>query len=293
MTRAVVVGLDGSPASLVAAAHGAHAASLRGLPLHLVHGYLHAFGYGIPLDPYALSQPEPSREAEQAMGRTADELRDRWPGLAVVVRQVAGGPAVTLIDESRHAELVVVGSRGRGGFVGLLLGSVSGQVAEHAHCPVLVVRPDDHAVDRPGPVLVGVDASPASGPALSFAADEAARRSRLLVVAHVWAVESARTVADSYAATEAQDRAAAEDLLAAALAETRRAQPGLTVEGRLIYRLDAEQALVDAAGDAALVVTGTRGRGGLAGQLLGSVSHRLLQHAPCPVVVAHPHGHEA
>ncbi|GAA2718537.1 hypothetical protein GCM10010429_43130 [Micromonospora olivasterospora] len=70
----------------------------------------------------------------------ADELRGRWPGLDVAASQVAGGPAASLVAESRRAELVVVGSRGLGGFAGLLLGSVTQAVVRHAHCPVLVAH---------------------------------------------------------------------------------------------------------------------------------------------------------
>ncbi|MBQ1015968.1 universal stress protein, partial [Micromonospora sp. M51] len=106
MNRPVVVGVDGSPSSLVAAEHAARAAQLRSRPLLVVHGYLHPFGYGVPLNPYEIGVPAPSEEAQKMLERTAAELGERWPGLAVEARQVTGGPGATLIEESRRAELV-------------------------------------------------------------------------------------------------------------------------------------------------------------------------------------------
>jgi nucleotide-binding universal stress UspA family protein len=159
MNRPVVVGVDGSPPSLVAAEHAARAAVQRSRPLHLVHGYLHPLGYGVPVNPYDLGLPAPTEDGQKMLEQAAADLVERWPGLAVEVRQVAGGPGATLVEESRRAEMVVVGSRGLGGFAGLLLGSVGTQVASHAHCPVLVVRPAEEPIPVAGPTPV----APAGG----------------------------------------------------------------------------------------------------------------------------------
>ncbi|WDZ82382.1 universal stress protein [Micromonospora cathayae] len=291
MNRPVVVGVDGSPSSLIAAEHAARAASLRGCPLHLVHGYLHPLGYGVPINPYDLGVPEPSDEAGKMLTQTAGELRERWPELAVEVRQVAGGPGATLVEESRRADLVVVGSRGRGGFAGLLLGSVSTQVAGHAHCPVLVVRPADRPEPATGPVVVGVDGSEVAELAVGQAADEAAGRGVPLVLAHVWYADGNRPVPEEFAETEAAFRVAAGRLLAGAAETVRARYPDLAVEERPVRAAKPEEALISASGEASLVVVGSRGRGGFAGLLLGSVSQALVQHAHCPVLVVHPHGH--
>lgn len=291
MTRPVIAGVDGSAGSLVAAEHAAAAAVSQSLPLHLVHGYLHPFGYGIPPDPYAVSLPAPNQETDRMLTETAEKLRTTWPGLTVDIRQVAGGPAVTLIEESRRAELLVVGSRGRGGFAGLLLGSVSAQVAAHAHCPVLVVRPPDRPLSPAGPVTVGVDASPDCAPALAFAADETARRKNGVAIIHAWSVDASQTMRDTYADTEAAARDAAARLLADAAAAVRRQCTELVVEERLMHTLDPALALIEASQEADLIVVGSRGRGGFTGLLLGSVSQALLHHAHCPVVVARPHQH--
>ncbi|PZF93169.1 universal stress protein [Micromonospora endophytica] len=281
MNRPVVVGVDGSPPSLAAAEQAAQAAVWRSRPLHLVHGYLHPLGYGVPINPYDVGVPAPSEDGRKMLEQSAAELAERWPGLSIEVRQVAGGPGATLVEESRRAELVVVGSRGLGGFAGLLLGSVGTQVAAHAHCPVLVVRPPDRPVPTEGPVLVGVDGSEPAELAVGYGAEEAARRGTELVLVHV-----------------ADERDAAEDgaaaaLLATAAAAVRGSHPDLVVTERLLTAAKPDQALIEASGEAALVVAGSRGRGGFTGLLLGSVGQALVHHARCPVLVAHPHGHAA
>ncbi|MEV1286488.1 universal stress protein [Micromonospora sp. NPDC049679] len=288
MKKPVIAGVDGSAASVVAAEHAASAAVSRSLPLHLVHAYLHPFGYGVGIDPYAVGLPHPTPEAERMLAETADKLRASWPGLTVETRQVPGGPAVSLIDESRHAELVVVDNRGFGGFSGLLLGSVSAQVAAHAHCPVLVVRPPDRALSSSAPVVVGVDGSAGCVPALHLAADEAARRNTSLIMIHAWSPEASQTMHDTDA-DAAREMAAG--LLADAAAHVRERHPTLTLEQRLLDTPTPERALAEASQDADLVVVGARGRGGFTGLLLGSVSQALLHHAHCPVLVARPHPH--
>ncbi|MFG3579556.1 universal stress protein [Micromonospora chersina] len=289
MNRPVVVGVDGSSTSLTAAEHAARAAVARSRPLHLVHGYLHPLGYGVPLNPYDLGVPAPTEESHKMLEQVAAELVGRHPTLRVEVRQVAGGPGVTLVEESRRAELVVVGSRGVGGFAGLLLGSVSNQVAQHAHCPVLVVRPAEQPIPVRGPVLVGVDGSELAGHAVRLAADEAVRRDADLVLVHVRTPERGAVAPDAAAEATAAGQAESAELLAGAAARIRADHPVLSVVERPVVGASPEQALIEASGEAALVVVGSRGRGGFAGLLLGSVSQALVQHAHCPVLVAHPY----
>lgn len=289
MNRPVVVGVDGSSTSLTAAEHAARAAVARSRPLHLVHGYLHPLGYGVPLNPYDLGVPAPTEESRKMLEQVAADLVGRHPTLRVEVRQVAGGPGATLVEESRRAELVVVGSRGVGGFAGLLLGSVSNQVAQHAHCPVLVVRPAEQPIPVRGPVLVGVDGSELAGHAVRLAADEAVRRDADLVLVHVRTPERGAVAPDAAAEATAAGQAESAELLAGAAARIRADHPVLSVVERPVAAATPEQALIEASGEAALVVVGSRGRGGFAGLLLGSVSQALVQHAHCPVLVAHPY----
>ncbi|WP_179804371.1 universal stress protein [Micromonospora purpureochromogenes] len=292
MNKPVVVGVDGSPSSLVAAEHAARAAQLRSRPLRLVHGYLHPLGYGVPLNPYDLGVPAPTEESEKMLERTAAELADRWPGLAVEVRQVAGGPGATLIEESRRAEMVVVGSRGLGGFAGLLLGSVGAQVAAHAHCPVLVVRPEEQPIPVDGPVVVGVDGSEPARLAAGYAADEAARRDVPLVLVHVGPPDGDRPVPEEVEESQAAYQAEAVRLLAEASAAVRADHPDLVVREHPVRAAGAAQGLIEASGAASVLAIGTRGRGGFTGLLLGSVSQAVVHHAHCPVLVAHPYDRE-
>ncbi|QLQ35289.1 universal stress protein [Micromonospora robiginosa] len=287
MNRPVVAGVDGSPSSLTAADQAAATAVARSRPLLLVHGYLHPLGYGVPLNPYDLGVPAPTEEAEKMLERVAADLAERHPGLRVAVRQVAGGPGAALVEESRRAELVVVGSRGVGGFTGLLLGSVGGQLAQHGHCPVLVVRPAEQPIPVDGPVVVGVDGSESAAYAVELAADEAARRDAELVLMHVRAPERGAPAPEVAAEATTAERAEAAELLGSAAAHVRAAHPDLRVTERAVVAASPETALREASGEASLVVAGSRGRGGFTGLLLGSVSQALVQHAHCPVLIAH------
>jgi nucleotide-binding universal stress UspA family protein len=276
--RSVVAGVDGSDPSVAAARHAAGIAAGRNAPLLLVHGYLHPGGYGsAPLEPYVGYPPPPPPHADVMLDDLATTLREAHPGLEVGHTQMLGGGAASLIDQSREAQLVVVGCRGRGGFAGLLLGSVSAQVAAHAHCPVLVVRPPEPVpAAADAPLVVGVDGSTRSTAALEYAAAEAARRQRGL-----------RIIYAGVPATE-EATAQAEPLLAEAVHEARSLHPDLAVEGRIGHGRDAAESLIEASRDAALFVIGSRGRGGFTGLLLGSVSQAMIHHAHCPVLVIPP-----
>jgi nucleotide-binding universal stress UspA family protein len=198
-----------------------------------------------------------------------------------------GGPATVLIEQSRAAQVVVVGSRGIGGFSELLIGSVSAQVAAHAHGPVIVVRPpvpDETNAPGPeqprhdlplGPVLVGFDGSVASLAALDFAVEEAVLREVPLIMANV----------DSHKPKDA------EDLIADAARVWEAKYPELSIELRAVRGEHPGYTLTQMSRDAALTVVGCRGLGGFTGLLLGSVSGALVHHANGPVAVIHPAEH--
>jgi nucleotide-binding universal stress UspA family protein len=135
----IVVGIDGSEASRDALRWAHEEARLRGASLRLVHVWVYPY-----LGPRTgVHEPRELMEGDAA-ALLADELqrfRAEVPdGVTVETRLLEGSPADGLVAESRDADLVVVGTRGRGGFSTLLLGSVSSAVAHHAHCPVVLVR---------------------------------------------------------------------------------------------------------------------------------------------------------
>jgi nucleotide-binding universal stress UspA family protein len=142
----IIVGIDGSDHSRRALEWAMREAALRRVPLtvltvhEIVVGY---WGY-LGVDPAAHAAAEHTyRMAQVEVDKVLDELGDARPE-SVTVRSVNGGPARQLLTAARHADMIVVGSRGAGGFARLLMGSVSTQVSHHARCPVVIVPTEDH-----------------------------------------------------------------------------------------------------------------------------------------------------
>ncbi|GAA2528071.1 universal stress protein [Pilimelia columellifera] len=285
MTAPVIAGVDGSPSSEVAARHAAMAARRLGAPLRLVHGYPNPFTYALPLDPYAMGLPEVSKAAGDMLAAFAENLRRDFPDLSIEAVEEPGGGAGVLVEQSRDASVVVVGNRGHGGFAGLNLGSVSAQIIAHAHCPTLVVRPPDCPVDAPGPVVVGTDGSEDALVAVRAAAVEAAGRDVPLRIIHAWWGDPVLVSPTSDVERESAGRQKAQEVVDAAVAAATEVRPDLVVEGIAEHSLNPEYTMVEASRAAAIVVTGSHGRGGFTGLLLGSVSQALAHHAACPVLV--------
>lgn len=286
MAEPVVAGVDGSECALQAVRWAAAEAARRRLPLRLVAAHTFPAGGfigdpGLGVDPRAVLREVVLGNLEAAATAAAEVA----PGLAVERADVDGDAAVVLAAESRRAALVVLGDRGLGGFTGLLLGSVAVTLSAHAACPVVVVRgvEADPAVPRPEPVVVGVDGSPGSEAALAFAVEAAVARGVPLLAVHAWRdvlVDATMAPLVDWDAVESDER----EVLAERLAGIRTAQPDLVVR-RLVVRDRPARALVEQSRGAQLVVVGSRGRGGVQGLLLGSVSQQLLHHAHCPVAV--------
>ncbi len=289
----VVVGYDGSPAARAAVDWAAWEAAASGRSLVVLHA---AEFFGVlpgPVGP-SLWLPVQAMDASRAV---ADEgvAQARTTEPSVPVRTCAtgvGSPARALVHASRTASLVVVGSRGHGEVAGDLLGSVATPVVAHSACPTVVVRGDASRRSGPGAsVLVGIDGSPCSLAALDAAAEHAARHGGDLHVVTAHTPPSPRSWDETYATLARPgdppvdpSRAAADDVLARARGRVAERQPGLTARTTAAQGGPAD-VLVRLAADAAMLAVGSRGHGGFAGLLLGSVSRRVVHRAPCPVFV--------
>lgn len=278
----ILVGYDGSADATVALNWALDEADRSGRPVRLayVFEWLTAVGWvGPGVAPGIWPDDTARREVEELVRSAAAKAAADRPGRTVHGEVFDGPPAMVLQERSAEAGMLVLGSRGHGGFAGLLAGSTAVSVAAHAHCPVVVVRDGQAATS--GPVVVGVDGSASSLRALGFAVERAAQRDVPLRVLRAWGPPGDRWVPgfdpQEAAATE---RAAAEQ----ELAQWRKTFPDVPVELRVPPGNPAAL-LVEASREAQLVVVGSRGRGGLRGMLLGSVSQQLIHHSRCPVAV--------
>jgi nucleotide-binding universal stress UspA family protein len=292
--RAVVAGVDGSECGLQAVRWAAAEALRRQLPVRLVAAHAWPSG-GLVGDP-GLGVDYRAVLRDVVLGHLATaaaDARQVAPELDIEQVEVTGYPVPVLLGESAHAEIVVLGDRGLGGFTGLLIGSVAVEVTAHASCPVIVVRGSepDRTGPRPEPVVVGVDGSPTSEAATAFAFEAASLRRVPLVAVHVWRdvlVDATMAPLLDWNVIDADER----EVLAERLAGWTEKYPDVPVR-RLVARDRPARALVEESGRAQLVVVGSRGRGGFHGLLLGSVSQALLHNAHCPVaVVRSPRGDE-
>ena len=282
----IVVGVDGSTSARHAAHWAADEAARRHLPIRLVFASnCYAFGFTGSLAP-----PQSFFDAIEAGGVTLlaeaeAALRDAHPDLEISVDFATGGPIPTLIEQTDDARLLVLGSRGTGGFHGILAGSTAVALVAHGRCPVAVIRgaTPDARPPATGPVVVGVDGSPTSDAAVAAAFDEASWRAAELVAVHSW-LES---VPDRATPEHVEHEQAEQELLAERLAGWQEKYPDVVVR-RVVAAGPAVERLLEHAAGAQLMVVGSRGRGGFGGMLLGSTSQALIYHATCPLLVVRP-----
>lgn len=294
LENSVVVGVDGSVASTGAVAYAANTAAKRGIGLVVVTSYtMPAAMFAEGMVPPQPVYDELVNECEPLVEQAKATALDVAPDLEISHAIVEGNPAQVLIDYSRKATMIVLGSRGLGGIKGMVLGSVSAAVASHAFSPVVVTREDTDALDRTGPVVVGVDGSEISTKATEWAFAEASARGTTLVAVHTWMDPQVQAAAAGIALSEDDWKQLEEQELGSLserLAGFHDRYPDVTVE-RSVTRDRAVRALVSRSESAQLVVVGSHGRGGFAGMVLGSTSRAMLQAAPCPVMVVRPESH--
>ncbi len=276
----VLVAVDGSSRDEHAVALATTEAALRGWPLDIVHVE------DLPAPVPELYGWTPAQTVEHLLAAAKACAERTDPEVPVAVTASVGRPENVLEELSRSTGLLVVGSGRKVGTAQFLLGTVSLNVAAHAACPVLVVGEPLSPVPR-GQVVVGVDGSQHSVPAVRVAAQEALLRDAELVVHSSWYLEfvdgAVVTEPDSprWRQVEERHRAMQADVLAEALGSAGE-RPRLTTE---VVHGAATNTLVEASASADVVVVGNRGRGGFLGKLLGSVTMRLLQQSHCPVLV--------
>lgn len=282
----IAVAVDGSAESDAAVRWAAREALLREADVTLVHvvapvvvtwpvGYLRAS--------FTEWQEENAAHAlEQAQKIFAAEVGNGK--MPVVKAQVLhDNVAPGLVTASRDAEMIVAGSRGLGAISGTLLGSISRTLLHHARCPVAVIRTNEaDSARHTAPVLVGIDGSPASEAATALAFDEASRRQVDLVALHAWSdVGVLPILGMDWHEYEDQGH----EVLAERLAGWQEQYPDVHIQRRIVCDRPAGW-LLEESEHAQLVVLGSRGRGGFAGMLLGSVSAAVAEAATCPVLVA-------
>lgn len=267
----VVVGVDGSLVSIRALDLAADEAARRRTALQVV--------YAVP----------DRDEAGPVLASAASRVRERHPGLPVVTTAAEGRAVRALTRESEDAVLTVVGTRGLGGFAGLLSGAVSARLAAHVRGPLLVVR-GDHPYDERRDVLLGLENDTDAETAL-YAMQDAERRGARLRVLHSWTHRHMTPELPSLipASSPGQKRQALRDRAEEAvprftLAGLREQHPGIEVESRTVRTAPAP-ALVEATREASVVIIGHHRSRGRHGGRPGSVAHTLLHRSHCPVVV--------
>lgn len=289
----VVVGVDGSTASDRALRWAAAEAAAWGARLRVTNAW------SMPLSDWPYAGGPAYLEADEFRQRSAQLVQQA--GEAVELQLGAGTvevegltpegqPAHELLEAARGARALVVGMRGRGGFADLVLGSVAAACIHHATAPVVLIGDRHEHLPGSGPIVVGIDGSDGARAALRWAADEAVRLGVRLVVVHGWDVPDVAPPGPvAFGPTESEDFATTADrFLAEFVEEALAADDGSDQRPEIETRAVSEpavEALVHQADDAALLVVGTRGRGGFTGLLLGSVSRQCAHHAPCPVAI--------
>ncbi|MER5209748.1 universal stress protein [Streptomyces sp. NPDC002838] len=276
----VLLGIDDTSYSWLAADWAAGEAELRGCALKVVHSVGRSADAAYGETGVGLTE----RVLEAGVG-VLDDARARLgaahPGVPIDTALARDDPAEALLTAAQDADLVVVGTRGRGGFAGLLLGSVSRRVAAHADRPVVVVRGDTAKGDH-GVVVVGVR-DERDEEAVRFALAEADSRRAGVRLVHAWAPLVRTGIMVPQVSNLEEERDAHAQLLnhaARPVAE----YPNVHVDTELSIDSPAA-ALVQASARADLMVLPRHPAEGRFGLRLGSVVHAVLHHASCPVAV--------
>ena len=285
--KPIVAGTDGSEESLRAVGWAAREAALRGAPLRIVSAAAVLPRMASRVDTseqYADVTDVLLKDRDQTLAAAAERAAKAAPGLLIDTDQLSGAAAQAITDSGSGALMLVVGSRGRGAFTALVLGSVSRYVASHASCPVVVLREETSAARRQ--VGVGVADLDGCDDSLTLAFEEASLRQASLMAIHAWHAPPADISRAGESFTPAEPRTVETEVahqLEALLDSWRGKYPDVPVSQDIVHGHPG-RALVGLSARADLVVIGRRvGDPERPGP--GSVRHALLNHAHGPVVV--------
>lgn len=283
--KTIVVGVDGSAHSRLALKWAADEAKRCGSLLRVLHARI-----GTPNDVPPWYEPGASdlSPAEAIVDDAVGLVATRHPSVLVQGEIVECPVSQALIVASRSADLLVVGARGLGGFEELLLGSVSDQCIEYAHCPVAIIHPD---TDEPPllavepQIVVGIDGSLGSSRALRWAVHEAQIRSASVKAVYAWQYPPV----GAFVMGPAKGfEVVAHEIVDATTEHARRLAPEVTFTAVASFGAAVPTLLAECHG-ADLLVVGSKGHGGFRAALLGSTAQQCARHATCAVIVARPH----
>lgn len=287
--RSIVAGVGGSAAAETVALWAAAEADRRHAELKLVYatdptGAVFASGYTPPED-FFLSLRE---MAQHRLEEVQAAVEKEFPDLPVTISMHSDSPVAVLLEHSRTAALLAVGAVEATRTQRLFGATTAISVAAHADCPVAVVHDGTARPDENAPIVVGIDGSADSEAATGLAFEEASLRRAPLIAVHGWNLYvsdaeylRARQAIWDWDSVEEQER----ETLAERLAGWQEKYPDVHVQ-RVVARERAAELLLFQAKKAQLLLVGSRGHGGFAGRLLGSVGQKLIHRAQCPVIVA-------
>jgi nucleotide-binding universal stress UspA family protein len=271
--------MDPSPHAVRAAVWAAREAADRGMPLHLVHALdLPAGGAGVLIPSEYVNAGRAT--SKLLLDHMAEQLRRHDPDLRVTTETSDFAAAETLVTLGGDGDLVVTGTRGHGGFAGLLLGSVSLRTAAHAHCPTIVVRGTVNDPPRQE-IVLGVERNQDHAP-IRFAFESCERLGTKLTIVRAWL--SAPSYAGHYLTDEPATDAEHLDDVEKLIAEARAQHPDVEVTLRSM-RDNAVPALIDTARDTRMTVIGAHRHRAPLSVGAGYVVQGLLSHSATPVAV--------
>ncbi|MEV1170557.1 universal stress protein [Nonomuraea sp. NPDC049784] len=284
--RFILVGYDESPGSEQALRWAVEEARLRELPVVVCHAWQWPYPLR-PISEQALAQVE--HVATTVVHDGVDHAREFGADIEARPLLTKGPVSAVLLEAAHEAELVVLGSRGMGGFEDLRVGSAAVQVPAHCARPVVVVRPAAEPMDQGGVrIVVGVDGSPASQAAFGFALQEAALRGGTVRAICGWWDPGALPGPDQLPFVDAaMMRAGAEARFQEAVPLLTAKYPDVPVTTEFVAERPP-RAIVESAKAATLLVLGRRGLDSRPGTLLGAVTQAALSEVHCPVAVTPP-----